>query len=1130
MSESHTIIEKLDGFIRKYYKNQLLKGALLASSLVLVLFLAVVLMEHFGWFGTTVRTLLFWLFVASFASIVGLYVVRPLLKMFRLGRCISYEEAARIVGDHFPEVQDKLLNLLQLQQMGQSSDSELLQASIDQKAAQLSPVPFLNAINLRRNGRYVKYVAIPLVIIVVLLIVAPSFITGPSKRLINHNTYYERPAPFAFILENKVLQATQQEDYAVRLLVEGQAIPDEVFILVDGTRYRMTKRDATHFSYTFRNLQRGHEFQFSAAGILSAPYQLEVMPKPAVIDFQVTVSYPAYTRRQAETLSNVGDLTLPKGSHIEWLFRVQDADTLCFMIDSSARAAMAIERGMARISRRAMTSFAYAFSAQNDKLFSDTIAYAVSIIPDAAPMIAGMQMTDSTLADRYFFRGQIKDDYGFDRLEFIIERSNAQDTAVHERQRFPIAITSEPSQEFLYNTDFSQIAPAPGDRITYYFEVCDNDAIDGPKATRSQSFEIQTPTEEQIEQILRQGTSDIEHSADLSLSELKKIQEEINEMMRKLVDKKELNWQDKKQLEELKKKQEEVKNQLQQMRQQMMEQQRMEEKYRDRSEQIMEKQKELERLFDEVMNDEIKEMMKEMERLMNEMDKKKVQEELENMKLKNEDLEKQLDQNIELMKRLDLEKRVEEAVNQADELAKEQRELSNSTKDNADKLKEQERLSERFQQLKSDIDQIQKDYKNLDEPSEFKVNEELEKQIEQKQQEAENKLQKNKGKDASKSQKEAADNLEQLSEQLAEAQMEMEQEELAEDAEQIRRLLKNLVRLSFNQEQLITDLNAVSIQDPKYQNIILEQSVLSDDFKNVDDSLRALARRQMAVASVVNKELSGVNSNISKSLSALLQYNQSIYGNYRNTNAAKSMQYSMTSLNNLALVLAEALDQMQNQMRQNNQQRKQGSCKRQGMKMKSNSSCTNPGKGKPSPKSMKSMQDALNKQMEALKKELEKNGNKPGGRTKIGQQNSMSSEFARMAAQQEQIRRMMQEYGQQMKEENAGNSKLAREIDEMMRQMEQTETELVNRTITRQTLQRQQQIMTRLLEHEKAELQREKEERRQSTEGKDTYQPSQGDMEQYQRLKERNMELFRSTPPSLNDYYKHKVDDYFFKF
>ena len=520
-----------------------------------------------------------------------------------------------------------------------------------------------------------------------------------------------------------------------------------------------------------------------------------------------------------------------------------------------------------------------------------------------------------------------------------------------------------------------------------------------------------------------------------------------------------------------------------------------------------------------------------MDRLMNEVDKKKVQEELENMKLKNEDLEKQLDQNIELMKRLDLEKRVEQAVNKAEELAKKQEELSSKNDGSKEQnLNEQQNLSDQYQQLKKDIEQIQKEYKNLDHPSDFKTDKELMENIETNQRDAENKLGKGKQKDASKSQKKAAEDLQKLSEELAKSQMDLEQEDLAEDSDQIRRLLKNLVQLSFNQESLIGKLSTINIQDPKYQQVIVEQNVLKDDFRNVEDSLRALAKRQIAVASMVNKELANVNTNISKSLSGLLQYNQSIYGNIRNSSASSNMQYSMTSLNNLSLVLAESLDQLQNQMRQNQQQKQQGSCKRPGMKMKSQSSCSKPGSGKPSPKSMKQMQQELNKQMESLKKELEKQGNKPGGRTKIGEHNSMSSEFARMAAQQEQIRRMMQEYGQQLKEESGGDSKLSRDIDDIMRQMEQTETDLVNKTISRQTIQRQQQILTRLLQHEKAEMQREKEDRRQSTEGKDIVQPSQNDLEKYNKLQEKNIELFHSTPPSLNNFYKEKVNDYFFKF
>ena len=374
--------------------------------------------------------------------------------------------------------------------------------------------------------------------------------------------------------------------------------------------------------------------------------------------------------------------------------------------------------------------------------------------------------------------------------------------------------------------------------------------------------------------------------------------------------------------------------------------------------------------------------------------------------------------------------------------------------------------------------------------------------------------------------------MDQLSEQLAEAEQNIEQQDLAEDAELIRRLLKNLVQLSFNQESLIGKVGSTYIQDPKYQSIISSQNKIKEDFKGVEDSLRAIAKRQVTVARVINKNLTTVNNSIAKSLSGLLEMNQTYYANYKNTQSSQSMQYAMTSFNNLALVMAESLDNMQNQMRQNQQKKNNGSCKNQGMKKQGN--CSKPGKGKPSPKSMKQMQQELNKQMEALKKQLDKQGkNQQDGRKKIGDKSSMmmSEEFARMAAQQEMIRRMMQEYGQEMKQENAGNSKLLKEIDQLMKQMEETETDLVNRVISQQTINRQHQIMSRLLEHEKAEMQREKEERRESREGKDIpHQPSQSDLEKFKRLQNNNSDLFRSVPPTLSPYYKAKVSEYFYQF
>ena len=1138
MSMKSPIIHNLDQFIRKYYKNRLLKGLLLSVAMLVALFLVIVLVEYFGYLSVVLRTLLFWLYVTCMAVVVFYYIVVPLLKMCRMGKVISYEEAAQIVGNHFPEIKDKLLNLLQLQKETSTDGGpgrELLIAAIEQKSAQLSPIPFANAVDFKTNRRYLRYALVSVVALATLLIVAPKSIVDPSRRLVNHNVVYEKPAPFAFLVLNKCLETAQQEDFLLQVEIEGDAIPNEAFVNIEGRKYKMQQQDKTHYSYLFKNLQHTTVFNLYAAGVTSAEYRLDVFPKPMVVDFQLAITYPSYMNKEKEVLSNVGDITVPQGAAITWQFQTKDVDTLYFLGPKGFSPTLPNANGRLAVHQRAMETFGYGFFVQNSNFqSSDTLLYTVSVVEDCAPLIMAMELRDSLTPNRIFFKGRIKDDYGFTKLEFKLVKTSKQDTSKHETLANPVAITRELSQEFYYSVNLNEILLEPGDRLSYFFEVWDNDGIHGPKSSTSQTFEIEVPTDAELEETLDRNYDKIKDEAEQSIGELKKIQKEIDELMRQLVDKKELNWQDKKQLEQLVEKQKEVKETLQKMQKQIEENNRLEEQYRQQSEQIMEKQRELDKLFDQVMTDEMKDMMKEIEKLMQEQDKKKVQEQLENLKLKNEDIERQIDQNIELMKRLELEKKVEDIINKVDKLSDKQKDLAEKTEkaknSEVEQLeKQQEQLNNDFQELKKELDEVQKEYKKLDESADFKVDKELEQKIEQNQKNAQKNLEKGKKNDASKQQRQAAEDMEKLSEQIAEAQMDMEQEDLAEDSEQVRHLLKNLVRISFNQEDLIKKVNEVYVQDPQYQQIIKLQDNVRVDFRTVADSLQAMAKRQIAIASVINKELGNVNSNISKSLSGLLQYNQTFYGNMKNGQAARSMQYAMTSLNNLALILAESLDQMQNQMRQNQQQKKQGSCKKQGMKMKSGS-CSKPGSGKPSPKSMKQMQDELNKQMEALKKQLDKQGNKPGGRPKLGQQNSMSEEFAKMAAQQEQIRRMMQQYGQEMKQQNGGNSKLAKEINEMIRQMEQTETDLVNKTITNQTIKRQQQIMTRLLEHEKAEMKREKEERRESHEGKELYNISPSDLERLNKMQEKNLELFKSVPPALSPFYKNKVNDYFYKF
>jgi len=320
----------------------------------------------------------------------------------------------------------------------------------------------------------------------------------------------------------------------------------------------------------------------------------------------------------------------------------------------------------------------------------------------------------------------------------------------------------------------------------------------------------------------------------------------------------------------------------------------------------------------------------------------------------------------------------------------------------------------------------------------------------------------------------------------------------------VREILENLLIISFDQEELIGELNNTSFTDPQYQEIVNRQFDLQENMQIIEDSLYALSKRQAIIKPFVYKEVEKIRSNIEDANKHMQER--------RKGNASRSQQYAMTSMNNLALFLSEVLNQMQQQ---------------QNMDMPGNSSCDSPGKGKPSKQkqSMSELQKQLNKQMQQMK-----NGqNKPGEKGNQGELPgmSMSEQFARMAAEQEMLRRKMQEYIDELKE---GGQAGEAGLNKLMEDMEKTEEELVNKSITEETMQRQEEILTRLLKHEKAVREREKEERRESREVKSQKYSNPDNFLEYKRILSKEVELLKTVPPNLKPYYKRKVNEYFYNF
>jgi len=1122
MAENYNILlDKLDSFIRKYYKNQVLRGILYSVGLVVGGFLLIAGLEYFGNFGTNIRTGLFWGFLLTTIFVIGRFIILPLVKIYRLGKVLSYEQASTIVGKHFPAVKDKLLNTLQLKQLSQTHGQgmSLIEASIDQKANELRPVPFNSAIDLGENRKYLKYALPPLMLFFVLLFAAPSMLKDSANRIVNHNTEFVPEAPFDFKVLNEDLQVPRQEDYLLEVEMSGEAVPDKVFLKIGGATYRMDKQSPVRFTHLFKNIQETTDFKMAADEFSSEGYTLTVLPKPILLGFQVSLIPPAYTGETPKTLRNVGNISVPAGTKARWEFNTENTETLSIFYKDSVIAPVAEQQDLFFFSDRLWRNGEYAISTKNQYMVNkDSIVYTINVVPDLYPEISVTQTKDSTDDRRVYFRGEIKDDYGFSRLTFNYTYSETASDSIRpgtvQTQRVDFASGSSADQ-FYHYWDMAELGVLPGEEIEYYFQVWDNDGVNGAKSTRSKTQVFKAPSMEELAAEQEKSNQDIKDELEKGIKESKELQEEIDELKRELMDKKELNWQDKKKIEKLLDKQQNLQQRMENIQQENEQNLNKQERYnKQQNENILQKQQKLQEMFQQVMSPELQELMRQMQELMEQVDEDQLQEQLEQMEMSNEEIEDELDRNLEMFKQLEMEMKAEEIKEKLDELAEKQKDLAEETekgdKSEEELKEEQEKLTEEFEKVKEEIEELEKLNEELEDPSNIDT-ESLEEQVDEEQQNSEEQLDKGQKSKASESQQKAGEKMEQMAQMMGAMAGGGGAEEQQEDMDALRALLENIIELSFDQEGLMDNMKGIDKDDPKYVDHGQTQRKLKDDAVVIKDSLQALAKRIIQIAPKVNKEITSINSNMGKAISH--------YSERQTAEVMSKQQYVMTSLNELALLLDDALQQMMQQMASS--MPGSGNCEKPGG--------SGSGKPKPGGKSggkMSGMQKAMQDRLKELQKGMKPGEGSPGGMPGPGR-SGMSQQLAETAAQQAAIRKALEEKAQEMNEDGSG---AGNELKKIAKDMEEVEKDIVNQNITQKTLDRQQEILTRLLQSEKADREREYDNKRKSNEARE-YEISNPDrFFEDGKMKQKEIELLRTVPPSLRPYYKNKVNEYFIKF
>ncbi|HSI69205.1 MAG TPA: hypothetical protein VK941_03165, partial [Gillisia sp.] len=313
MEDFDYIKRQLAAFTRKYYLNELLKGTILFFSIWLLYFLLVLFIEYFFWLSSPGRSILFWVFIVVSAALLFKFILIPLGKLFKLSRGINELEASRIIGKHFPEVNDKLLNVLQLRNSGVESD--LLLAGIAQKSRELKPVPFKMAVNYRSSYRYFKYAAFPLLIILAVIITGNQSIFSESyTRVVHYKTTFDPPAPFSFQLENPTLRVEEGNSFSLNVSTRGSIVPETVAIHFNNETYYLRTTNTGLYEFVFQGVNNDLDFYLSANGVRSQVYTLEVIEVPRLLDFRLKLDYPSYLVKSSEVKKGTGNVTVPEGT------------------------------------------------------------------------------------------------------------------------------------------------------------------------------------------------------------------------------------------------------------------------------------------------------------------------------------------------------------------------------------------------------------------------------------------------------------------------------------------------------------------------------------------------------------------------------------------------------------------------------------------------------------------------------------------------------------------------------------------------------------------------------------------------------------------------------------------------
>jgi len=1011
------------------------------------------------WPGPAFRVLLLGVGIIGLGLAAGIIIIRPLTNKRPL------TQIALKLEKYYGKLQSRLIASLQLYDKltinRENYSIELIEKTIEDAGSEIKDLDF-KVIVLKNKQPYYRLVLAVVTIIFALAFSSQNF-RQAGQLFLHPFADINKPTNLTLSIDPISHQALKNDDVTLKVVASGERVKqiDLNFRFADGEWITVPTeksededdRNSEVYKYTFRKVKRDIEFYAEAKAVKSAVGKIIIIDPPRLDELSVTLDFPTYTGLESQVMPpNAGSVTAIKGTSVDFAGRLnKPSEKAYFVFADSTRKPMAIDgvqiTGRFVLSRN--VSYHIEITDSAGLRNPSPIEYDLVSLDDYPPQVQiTFPAVDIDLDDRMLIplAADVYDDFGFSKLDLVYWTYSEGRESNKQHQTIKTDFGKASESQVSYDWYVEQLHMMPGELVYYYLEIYDNDAVSGAKSGVSKTFSARLPSLDEIMADITGTQDEMFKDFEEAVAGQKELRDELENISREMMKSSEMDWDKKQQIQQTLDRQQEIAKKLEDITRQLDEAIEKFDKNQMATREMMEKMQELRELLEEVAPPELKEAMKKLQEALAQMDPKKLQEAMKNFQLSVEQVNENLDRMLALLQKYQLEQKLDTLAKMAEKLAEQQQEINDKLgqcqgkKDFSDLEKPQKNQEQGLGSMREQFDEAKKlndQLKMLAEEQIKKANDELNsKELDEMMAQMSLCMGSCNKKDGSKSGQKIQQSFENMAQMFQQMLQQMQSEQLEKITAMLKKAIADILYLSHRQEEIIDSTDVSTRRLDSSRELAKEQFDLQSACSRVATSVSDLTKETLFVNSAIMERLGVALANMQKAIEQLNGRSPS--------RSTRNQTEAMAALNQSVQMLLNSLDQA--------------------------SQCQSSGTG---------MQSLMQKLSEMAQQQQQCNQGSqmmpmpmPGQMMSLAQQQAMQ----RLADQQEQIRKSLQE----LTDEYGNPDNVLGRLDQIEQDMKKVVEQLRGNNFDRNTAERQERILSRLLDAEKSVHQRDYSRQRQA--------------------------------------------------